>query len=168
MARVTAYISIGSNIGQRSDNCRSGITALTKIDGIDLIAQSRMFLTEPVNYEDQEWFVNAVAKIATTLTPKVLLAQLKNIERTAGRTAPKIRYGPRILDLDIIFYEDKIINSNTLKIPHPRMHKRLFVLRPFCDIDPHIMHPVFQKTIRQLSDALQAGDTGDKKVLVYE
>ncbi len=162
----TAYIAIGSNLGQRADNCRTGISALAAVKGVEMLAQSRLFFTEPVNYENQQWFVNAVIKIQTVLSPSDLLRQLKIIEIRAGRTTPAIRFGPRILDLDILFYENIIINSNTLEIPHPRMHKRQFVLRPFCDIDPDIMHPVFKKTVRQLSDALSTAEVPEKKVLV--
>lgn len=169
MSSSIAYISVGSNLGERADNCQQGIATLADLDGVELLTQSRLFLTEPENYEDQDWFVNAMAKIETTLAPMELLKQLKAIEVAAGRIEPKIRYGPRILDLDIIFYGDIIIDSEGLQIPHPRMHKRQFVLRPFCDIDPGIMHPVLKKTVQQLSDALlSTTDMESKKVLVYE
>lgn len=169
MTSSIAYISVGSNLGERADNCRQGIATLAALDGVKLLTQSRLFLTEPENYEDQDWFVNAMAKIETTLAPMELLKQLKAIEVAAGRTTPKIRYGPRILDLDIIFYDDIILDSKDLQIPHPQMHKRQFVLQPFCDIDPDITHPVLKKSVQQLSDALfSTTDMESKKVLVYK
>ncbi len=160
-----AYISIGSNVGDRAENCNNGMAAIAAVDGIDLLARSKLFLTEPVDYLDQSWFINAMVKISTSLDPLALLAVLKGIEREAGRKEQMVKFGPRVLDLDILFYEDMVINSETLVLPHPRMHRRNFVLRPFCDIDPTVEHPVYKKNIRQLVDLL---DDRGQKVLVYE
>ena len=149
-----AYISGGSNIGNGLLNCKNGIAALTESGACILKNQSRFYKTEPVDYKDQEWFVNFAVKIETALNPFQLLNKLKLIERDAGRTYNSVKFGPRILDLDIIMYDDIIINSSVLIVPHPRMHKRRFVLKPVCDIDQKIVHPVLKKNMKQLLDKL--------------
>ena len=146
----TAYICVGSNLGDKLENCRRAIVELTSDEAIRLIAQSSKYRTEPVDYEDQDWFVNYVVKIETVLDPLSLLQVLKSIEHRAGRKRDTVRFGPRVLDLDIIFYEDLVMHTPQLSIPHPRMHKRRFVLRPVCDIDPHIKHPVLDRTVQSL------------------
>ncbi|MDY6905535.1 MAG: 2-amino-4-hydroxy-6-hydroxymethyldihydropteridine diphosphokinase [Thermodesulfobacteriota bacterium] len=156
MKRYTAYLSVGSNMGDPTANCTRAIASLTATDNITVICQSRFFYTEPVGYVHQDWFVNAMVKIETTLDPAKLLKTLKALERENGRGISGVRFGPRILDMDIIFYEDMVVNEKGLTIPHPRMHKRHFVLRPFCDIDPEVVHPVLKKNVRQLRDALSA------------
>lgn len=154
METHTAYISVGSNIGDKLSNCQKGIAELTRSDRSRLMAQSQFYSTEPVDYEDQDWFVNAAVKIETRLNPFELLKTLKSIEREAGRTAESIRFGPRILDLDLILYDDLVINTAELVVPHPRMHKRRFVLQPICDIDPAIVHPIIKKRLRDLLESL--------------
>ncbi len=160
----TAYICAGSNIGDRAENCRKGFSVLTNAEDAVLKAQSKFYKTEPVDYRDQDWFVNAVIEVETGLNPFGLLKRLKEIERETGRTEPSIRFGPRVLDLDIILFDDAVISDPGLEIPHPRMHKRCFVLRPLCDIAPDINHPVFGKDMRQLLDSV---DDNDQKVLEY-
>jgi 2-amino-4-hydroxy-6-hydroxymethyldihydropteridine diphosphokinase len=149
-----AYISIGSNIGNKTENCRAGIEGLCASGNSRVLRQSRFYQTSPVDYEDQDWFVNAVVEIETGLNPKALLGEIKDIQSRAGRKADSIRFGPRILDLDIIFYDDAVLKVPGLEIPHPRMHKRRFVLQPMCDIDPFIVHPLLKKDIRSLLDEL--------------
>ena len=154
----TAYIGAGSNIGNKFLNCKQGIDALIKSGEITLKAQSRFYRTEPVGFKDQDWFINVVVKIETNLDPFQLLNELKSIERDAGRVHNPIKFGPRILDLDIIFYDDLVINSSGLIIPHPRMHKRRFVIRPFCDINPKIVHPLLKKDMQYLLDDLNENE----------
>ena len=160
-----AYISIGSNVGDPAGNCRKAMAVIAATEGIELLARSKLFWTEPVDYPDQAWFINALIKVRTSLEPSDLLAVLKAIERGAGRREQGVRFGPRELDLDILFYEDRIINSESLVLPHPRMHRRHFVLRPFCDIDPTVEHPVYRKNIQELYDML---DERGQKVRVAE
>jgi 2-amino-4-hydroxy-6-hydroxymethyldihydropteridine diphosphokinase len=160
-----AYISVGSNMGDRLQNCRKGIAALTKADNSRILAQSRIYKTEPVDYEDQNWFVNMVVKLETALDPFKLLDHIKHIQRAAGRLKDSIRFGPRILDLDIILYDDRIIESERLVVPHPRMHKRRFVLKPICDIDPAVIHPVLKKEMQILLEELGAEE---QKVFEYK
>ena len=164
MERHTAYICAGSNIGDKQLNCKNGIDALTMDSACVLKGQSAYYKTAPVDYRDQDWFVNVVFKIETTLDPLQLLAHLKSIEQEAGRLADTVRFGPRILDLDIIFYDDLVMHTPRLVIPHPRMHKRRFVLKPICDIDPEAFHPIFKKSVQQLLDLL--GEDG-QMVVVY-
>lgn len=157
MEKHTAYISIGSNIGDKLLNCQKGISALTKSGRSVIIGQSNFYKTEPADYTDQDWFVNSAVKIETTLDPFQLLYELKIIEKHAGRTEDPIRYGPRILDLDVIFYDDIVINSSKLIIPHPKMHKRRFVLKSICDIDSKLVHPVLKMDMQYLLDNLIKG-----------
>lgn len=144
------YVSIGSNLGDKPLNCRSGIEAVSRLEGCRVTARSRFFRTSPVDYLDQDWFVNAVIRVETTFSPAAFLERLQSIQAQAGRTRSLIRFGPRELDLDIIFYDDVVLDTPSLSIPHPRMHKRRFVLEPLCDIDPGIIHPVLQVDISTL------------------
>lgn len=138
-----AYIAIGANLGDRVENCRQGVALLAADEDIAVTGHSPYYWSEPVGYADQPWFVNAVFSVATSLSPAALLKRLKDTECAAGRTKGGIRFGPRVLDLDIIFYDDIVLETPELVIPHPRMHERLFVLRPLCDLAPELIHPVF-------------------------
>jgi 2-amino-4-hydroxy-6-hydroxymethyldihydropteridine diphosphokinase len=144
------FISVGSNLGDKLDNCLRGIAALTESGERMLTGVSRCYRTSPVDYTDQDWFVNAVVKIETPEAPLALLEALIAIQRRMGREDGGIRFGPRVLDLDILLFDECVTHLPQLEIPHPRMHKRAFVLRPMCDIDPTITHPVLEKTIGDL------------------
>jgi len=160
-----AYISAGSNMGDRLQNCRKGIESLTESGNSRILAQSRIYTTAPVDYEDQDWFINMMVKLETTHDPFQLLDHIEHIQRAAGRLHDPIRFGPRILDLDIILYDDRIIDSESLVVPHPRMHKRSFVLKPICDIDPAIIHPVLKQDMQFLLKRL---GEDKQKVLEYK
>lgn len=160
----TAYIGAGSNIGDKLLNCKNGISALTNTQNAVEKAWSRFYKTEPVDYKNQDWFINVVVKVETTLDPFELLKTLKSIERDAGRADGTIKFGPRVLDLDILLYDDWVTNSSQLIVPHPRMHKRRFVLRPICDIDPTIVHPVLKKEMQALLDVL---DENEQRIVEY-
>jgi 2-amino-4-hydroxy-6-hydroxymethyldihydropteridine diphosphokinase len=153
-----AYISVGSNLGDKLACCRRGIAQVATLPRTELAAQSPLYRTAPVDYLDQDWFVNAAIKVATDLAPQELLAALQAIQRRAGRKADKIRFGPRRLDLDIIFYDDLVMDLPALVLPHPRMHKRRFVLQPLCDIDPNVLHPVLGRSVAALLAALDTTD----------
>jgi 2-amino-4-hydroxy-6-hydroxymethyldihydropteridine diphosphokinase len=148
-----AYISIGSNIGDRLHHCRSGLEALCADGSVQLAALSPYYETAPVDFTDQAWFLNAAAKVHTELTPVGLLRKMQAVQEAAGRKET-VRFGPRILDLDIIFYEDLVLRTDELTIPHARMHKRHFVLQPICDIDPYVLHPVLGQAVKQLLELL--------------
>ena len=150
----TAYISIGSNMGDKRGNCRNALVSLDRTETVQIESMSRFYLTEPMEYTDQPWFVNAAAKIRTSLDPVDLLAELKLFEVEYGREDSGVRFGPRPLDLDIIFYNDSIVETTHLIVPHPRMHHREFVLRPLSDLAPELIHPVFKKSVRQLFEEL--------------
>ena len=150
----TAYICVGSNLGAKLKNCRKGIAELTRPGIARLIDQSYIYKTEPVDYHDQDWFINYVVKIETTLDPLSLLDIIESVEHDAGRIRDEIQYGPRVLDLDIILYDDIVMNHERLVIPHPRMHRRRFVLKPICDIDPCINHPVLHRNMQTLLENL--------------
>lgn len=146
-----AFISVGSNLGDKRLNCQKGIELLTGKGHTDLIQMSDFYQTEPIDYANQEWFVNVIAKVATRLDPFGLLDELLTIETAMGRKREGVpRFGPRIIDLDLILYGQQWIESPTLVVPHPRMHKRRFVLEPICDIEPELLHPISKKTMRQL------------------
>ncbi len=151
-----AYISIGSNMGGKLENCLKGLAALGEIDRIAIEDWSEFYMTEPMEYTDQPWFVNSAARIRTTLGPFDLLKILKSLEAELGRIGSSRRFGPRVLDFDIIFYNDIVIETPGLVIPHPRMHHREFVLRPICDLAPDMVHPVLKKSSLQLLDEVAA------------
>lgn len=146
-----AYIGIGSNLGDKRFQCERAISEILSIGGNKLLARSSLFKTQPVGYTRQDWFVNGVLKIETDLEPPELLRALKTIESNLGRMET-FRYGPRMIDLDILFFDDIEIQTEDLQIPHPRMQNRQFVLYPFAEIDRNFIHPVLKKTIQELLD----------------
>ena len=152
-------------MGYRLQNCRQGITALTRSGDSRIMAQSRIYMTEPVDYEDQDWFINMVVKLETHYDPFELLDTIESVQRAAGRKQDVIRFGPRVLDLDIIFFDDLVLDSDRLVVPHPRMHQRRFVLKPICDIDPAIVHPILKKDMQSLLDSL---GKDEQKVFEYQ
>jgi len=146
----TAYLSIGSNKGEKKENLNQAIDCLSLHKMVRIIAVSSFYRTQPQNFEDQDWFVNAALKITTPADPKELLDILKLIERSLDIKGKAFRFGPRIIDLDIILFQNLVLNTDQLEIPHPRMHERCFVLRPLCDIGADAIHPVLNKTPKQL------------------
>lgn len=148
-----AYIGIGSNIGDKTANCKKAIELLKENPQIKAAKISSFYETEPVGYKEQEWFVNCAVEIETDLNPQELILLCQTIESKLGRKR-KIKYGPRIIDLDILLYNNDIIDTTELKIPHPEMHKRSFVLKPLSDIAPDAVHPVLKKTIEKLLNNL--------------
>lgn len=147
------FLGLGSNLGDREENLRRAELALAPAVVIHKI--SSVYETEPQYVVDQPRFLNRVLRGVTELTPHALLAFLKQIESDLGRV-PSERFGPRLVDLDILYYEDKIVNDADLQIPHPRISEREFVLRPMLEIAPGFPHPVTGKTT---SDMLKAPDS---------
>ncbi len=150
----TVYLSMGSNVGDRDKHCRFGLSKLAGIEGTRVTAKSRIYETEPVGFKDQGRFLNLVVKIETGLSPLALLKALKTAEAESGRDFDRMRFGPRTLDMDILLYGDLVLDRDYLTIPHPRMHERRFVLKPLCDLDPDVVHPVLKKTASRLLDEL--------------
>jgi 2-amino-4-hydroxy-6-hydroxymethyldihydropteridine diphosphokinase len=152
-------------MGEKKENCQKGIDALNKISKETMpISQSHFYRTEPTDFMEQDWFVNVIVKITTDLSPHDLFLKLKEIEKQAGRKQSDIKFGPRILDMDIILYDDIVLNTEELVIPHARMHKRRFVLKPLCDISPDVVHPVLKKDIKNLLNLL---DEANQEVVSY-
>ena len=154
---LLAYIGIGSNLGEKVENCRRAIKAIGSDARNRLVGCSRFYRTEPMGKKDQEWFINGVAAVETTMSPRELLEFLLSIEKEMGRDRIE-RWGPRIIDLDILFYGDRVLNEEGLQIPHPRLHERRFVMVPLKDIAPDLVHPVLQRTVSQILGELNAAD----------
>lgn len=142
-----AYIGIGTNLGDKEKNIKNAVRLLK--EKCEIIKSSPLYKTEPVGFKNQDWFINCVIEARTKLAPYELLHFLKDIEKSMGR-AKAIKYGPRIIDLDILYYGDLILKEKNLTIPHPRMHKRLFILAPLVDISPDFIHPKLKKGIKAL------------------
>ena len=144
----TVYIGIGSNLGDREEHCLKAIRLFSE-KGILVTRRSSMYETEPWGVKDQPKFLNMAIEGETGLTPAGLLEVLKMTEDEVGRTKT-YRWGPRVIDLDILLYDDLVISTPELTIPHPRMHEREFVLRPLAEIAPEKIHPMLKKTMREL------------------
>ena len=157
-----AYIGIGSNTGNKVHHCKKAIAEILKANRHKLLAQSSLFKTQPIGYTSQDWFVNGVIKIETELEPLDLLRILKTIESRMGR-AKTVRWGPRVIDLDILFFDEEEIKTEEVQIPHPSLHERQFVLIPLAEIDRNVIHPVLKKTVRELLEALKE-DQGVEKL----
>ena len=138
---TTAFIWVGSNVGSRADFCRRAVEALETVSGITLARVSSLYETSPVGGPPQRSYVNLVAKIETDLTPSDLLAACQNIERRIGREPSDIRWGPRVVDLDILIFGDEKIVEPDLEIPHPHIRQRRFVLVPLLEIEPGVLDP---------------------------
>ena len=150
-----AYIGLGSNMGNKEANIKNAIQAMD-CDSCTtrVVSISKLYETEPVGYAEQEDFLNGAVEIKTLLMPDELIKFLLDIESGLMRERT-IKWGPRTIDLDILLYDNIITSNETLIIPHPRMHERLFVLTPLCDIAPYLMHPVFNKRMIELRDGLE-------------
>jgi len=148
------YIGIGSNLGDREGNIGRAIGLLEGNPDIQIIKASSLYETEPVGYKEQGDFLNAVIEISTSLGSRDLLKIIKNITNSIN-TKPKERWGPRSIDLDILFYDDLVIQEEDLAIPHPRLHDRGFVLVPLVEIAPDLIHPVLKISVKKLLDRLE-------------
>lgn len=144
-----AYISFGSNMGDKEQSLYEAIEHLIEHPSIELIGVSSIYDTDPVGYEDQDVFMNLIAEIKTTLEAEELLTVCQSVEQQLKRVRI-IRWGPRTMDLDIIFYGEEVIQTETLLVPHPRMHERGFVLVPLNEIAPTAKHAALGKTVDEL------------------
>ena len=145
------YLSLGSNLDDRYAALQAALAAFPPT--VTVLAESPIYETPPWGVTDQPAFLNMVVRAETHLTPLALLALLKRLEAQLGRL-PSIRYGPRKIDLDILFYDELILDTPELTIPHPRLHERAFVLVPLADLAPGLVHPVLGRSIRDLLAAV--------------
>src|SRR5579863_4020252 len=152
----TAYLSLGSNLGNREQSLRDAIARLAKAGKV--VQQSSIYETEPVEFTAQPWFLNCVVELETDLTPQRLMAELLAIEQEMGRERTQ-KKGPRVIDLDILLFGDLVTSSADLTIPHPAMQERRFVLEPLVEIAPQVTHPRLKKTAKELLERLPSGQS---------
>ena len=155
------YLGFGSNLGDKEANCRCALEEIAAAPSNTIQTISSLYKTEPVGYREQDWFVNCVAAVKTTLAPYRLVHFLQTIEKQMGRTKT-FNMGPRLIDLDILFYGSLAMAETDLTIPHPRLHERGFVLAPLTEIAPDVVHPILHKTVKELFEAI-----GSDGVVVY-
>ncbi len=153
---ISAYLSLGSNIGNRESYLGDAIAQLRALGHV--AAVSSLYETEPVEFTDQPRFLNCVVLLETNATPAQLLANLLAIEQEMGRVRNQ-KKGPRTIDIDILLFGETILDSPDLTIPHPAMHQRRFVLEPMAEIAPEVQHPILKETMRRLLEELPAGQT---------
>ena len=152
------YLSLGSNLGDRAANLDRAIEALPEA-GVLVLRRSSLYETEPVDFLDQPWFLNCAVEAETSLPPEQLLGALQGIERRLG-SRKLIARGPRIVDLDVLFYGDSVVRSSEIEIPHPRMTERRFVLVPLAELAPTFVHPILHATCAEL-----LARTGDHSIV---
>jgi len=155
---TVVYLSLGSNLGDRRENLRVAIAALDRAD-VRVTRVSKIYETEPVDYLEQGWFLNCVVEAETSLTALELLRRLRGIESQMGSTKAFAK-GPRIIDLDILFFGDAIVDAPELQVPHPRMAERRFVLVPLAELAPELRHPVSRQSAVEM-----LAKTADKAVV---
>jgi len=151
---VKVYLGIGSNLGDRCGHIQKAITYLKKVKNVKITKCSSLYETKPVGYKKQPWFINCALELETSLPPEELLKNLTRIEKALGRKR-EVKWRPRLIDLDILFYGQRIIKNEDLNIPHPEIAKRKFVLIPLDEINPRIYHPQLKKTVSQILNGLR-------------
>jgi 2-amino-4-hydroxy-6-hydroxymethyldihydropteridine diphosphokinase len=153
------YLSLGSNLADRDANLQTAIAKLGEIGNV--VGVSSFYETEPIELTAQPWFLNCAVKFETEKMPRQLMSAILNLEQSMGRQR-KQKKGPRTIDIDVLLFGSSIIEIPSLTVPHPRLHERRFVLEPLAEIAPDARHPVFKRTVRELRDALPAGQTVKK------
>ncbi|MBI1987910.1 MAG: 2-amino-4-hydroxy-6-hydroxymethyldihydropteridine diphosphokinase [Nitrospinae bacterium] len=146
---LRSYIGVGSNLGEPLLNCQRAIDLLAQQGGLEVVRRSSLYKTEPLGYTSQPWFINGVVELTGSLSPRELLKRLQDIELLLGRQRER-RWGPRTLDLDLLSYEDWVLQEEDLMIPHPRIAERRFVLVPLAEIAPDWRHPQSNRTVQEL------------------
>jgi 2-amino-4-hydroxy-6-hydroxymethyldihydropteridine diphosphokinase len=150
---IICYIGIGSNLGDTLKNCQHAVESLSLAKGIEITRVSSFYKTEPIGIENQNLFINAVVEIKTVLSARNLFQTIQNIEKDMGRER-EVKGGPRIIDLDLLFYGQEVIQNPDLIVPHPEIQKRRFILAPICEIASYFIHPAFGVSMRGLKDRL--------------
>jgi len=146
---VISFVGIGSNMSDPARRCMEAIECISLLSGVKVLRQSSLYRTEPVGFLEQEWFINAVIEIRTVLAAHELAVAMQSVEEEMGRERD-LKWGPRVIDLDILLYGQDVIQDEDLVIPHPEFHKRRFVLVPLCEIASYVIHPVFGVSIMGL------------------
>ena len=154
MSETVAYLGLGANLEDREDSLGKAVELLSAESGLHLLRCSRIYETEPWGVADQPAFLNSVAEVATTLAPEKLLDVCKAVEDRMGRR-PGIRWGPRLIDVDILLYGNLVVRLPHLEIPHPRLHLRAFALVPLAELAATAVHPALEKTIGELAAAVE-------------
>jgi len=154
---VVAYIGLGANVGEPRRQLEEALDRLAAAEEVEVVKVSSFYLNPPLGPPDQPWYLNAVAQVRTRLAPEELLRVLHRVEQDLGRVRLE-RWGPRIIDLDLLLYNGVILSGPDLNLPHPEMHRRAFVLAPLAEIAPQAWHPVFNKSAAELLDELPPGD----------
>ena len=160
------YVSLGSNLGDRLDALNRARTAIGAEPGYTIDDASAVYETAPLGGPPQKSFLNQAVRCTTQEEPRAVLRTLKRIEKALGRKKSS-RWGPRRIDIDIVFYDDCVCEDSELQIPHPRMHERLFVLIPLSEIAPSVIHPEYKKSVSELRDQLQAAAADKQMVRRY-
>lgn len=149
-----AYIGLGSNLGDREANLRRALELTASLPGTKVLRVSSIYRTQPLGKADQPEFLNMAAEVETGLEPRELMVSLHDIEKELGRMRGE-RWGPRTIDLDILFYGDRVLRGSDLEIPHPRAHQRAFVLVPLAELAPDLADPVSGMTVREMQEGLE-------------
>jgi len=154
---VLAYIGLGANLGEPVAQVRRALAGVAELDEVEVLQVSRLYRNPPLGPKEQPWYINAVAQVRTRLTAEELLRALRRLETALGRVRGE-RWGPRIIDLDLLLYDGEVVNTAELVLPHPEMHRRAFVLAPLAEIAPEAWHPELKKSALQLLAELDPAD----------
>ena len=150
MNRVTGFLGLGTNMGDRKKNLTQALTILNDRPDLTVLRTSSIYETEPWGLANQPKFLNMVAEFATSISPDELLERVKKVEQDMGRKAGP-RFGPRIIDIDILLLEDQVVDEPNLNVPHVSLHERAFILVPLSELAPELVHPVFGVTVATLA-----------------